>query len=99
LTREGIEEERADFKPADQVVMMTEWLQYGEAAVPRWYQERRKNTLIQSQTNRPRTSSQPRDKRFVQKGTAQPLQTPSLFDFTGKKQDTVLFRKLAITDK
>jgi hypothetical protein len=80
-------------------VMMTEWLQYGEAGVPRWYQERRKDTLIQSQTN-PAELSQSSDKRLKHiQSNLLPLQTPSLFDFTGKKQDTVLFRKLAITDK
>src|SRR6185503_8159147 len=40
LTKEGIQEGRADFKPIDQIVTLTEWLQYGEARVPKWYEER-----------------------------------------------------------
>jgi WD40 repeat protein len=89
LTREGIEEERADFKPADQVVMMTEWLQYGEAGVPKWYQEKLREKPYHSGT---RT-----DKRLVQKNIRQQMQIPSLFNFTGKHQDLILFKRGNIT--
>jgi WD40 repeat protein len=89
LTKEGIEEERADFKPADQVVMMTEWLQYGEAGVPKWYQEKLREKPYRSGT---RT-----DKRLVQKNIRQQMQIPSLFNFTGKHQDLILFKRGNIT--
>jgi WD40 repeat protein len=99
LTKEGIEEERADFKPADQIVMMTEWLQYSEARVPKWYEERQKGKATPGASNQAGTARPAGDKRLVQRVRTQPIQIPSLFDFTRKKHDAILFRKGATVNK
>lgn len=94
LSKEGIEDGRADFNPADQVVTTTEWLQYGEARVPEWYKERRQEMAKREQADATESASQS-DKHLVHGGSSKQIQVPSLFDFTRRKQDSVLFRKIA----
>jgi hypothetical protein len=91
LTKEGIADELADFKPADQVVMTTEWLQYAEARVPKWYDEHTTRKAKQSQS----VATKPDvEKRLLQQRVSEEqIQIPSLFDFTRKKRDSLLFRK------
>ncbi|MGA9772373.1 MAG: caspase family protein [Blastocatellia bacterium] len=96
LTKEGIEEERADFKPVDQLVMMTEWLQYGETRVPKWYEDKQKAKAGQQKSSDPKAKSAgQRYKRMRHGDSAREMQIPSLFDFTRKKRDSILFRKAA----
>jgi WD40 repeat protein len=94
LTREGIEEERADFKPADQQVTMTEWLLYGVERVPKWYKTKRGERGKPVHLNQSGQEKLESEKRLLQKGITSLMQIPSLFDFTDKRQDKVLIRKV-----
>jgi hypothetical protein len=92
LLREGIEKERADFRPVDQVVGMTEWLQYGESRVPKWYDERKK----EPENARLAPSAEPQQleaKRLIHAAGSTQTQVPALFDFTRSKADPILFRR------
>jgi WD40 repeat protein/uncharacterized caspase-like protein len=97
LTKEGIADELADFKPTDQTVMTTEWLQYAEGRVPKWYEERTAKNAKASQSvvTTPVTEKRLRQQRVSQ----EQMQVPSLFNFTRKKRDSVLFRKISFDKK
>jgi uncharacterized caspase-like protein len=92
LTKEGIEDQRADFSPEDQVVLTSEWLLYGETRVPKWYEEKESEQAKQSQ-DFARKQLKPANKRLVHNVTTTESQVPSLFDFTRNKHNSVLFRR------
>jgi hypothetical protein len=79
LTKQGIEEGRADFKPQDRKVTLTEWLLYGVEQVPKLYLEIDKENAKQSNA---------KGLKVVQQ-----IQRPTLFDFTRHKSDLILFTK------
>ncbi len=81
LTRQGIEEGRADFKPQDSKVTLTEWLLYGVEQVPKLYIEIDKESGKQTNAKGLRVVKQ--------------IQRPTLFDFTRRKSDLILFTKPA----
>jgi hypothetical protein len=94
LTKEGIEDGLADFNPVDQVVTTTEWLRYGETRVPEWYENQLKETARREQADATKPALQS-DKHLAHERRAKQIQVPSLFDFTRKKRDSILFRKVA----
>jgi len=79
LTRQGIEEGRADFKPQDRKVTLTEWLLYGVEQVPKLYLEIDKENAKQSNA---------KGLKVIQQ-----IQRPTLFDFTRHKSDLILLTK------
>lgn len=84
LVREGLEGKQADFDPADGVIMLREWLQYGEANVPRLFQE-----IVDGKTRLFNRDV------FVD-GVGRPRgdqQQPSLFDFARQRADVMLVRR------
>ena len=85
LTRKGIDERRADFRPPDGVVMITEWLQYGVMEVPKLYQTMRDT---RSALRKPGEVT----KRIDQKANEGQIQQPLLFNFSRNKTDSVLFK-------
>jgi hypothetical protein len=79
LVHNGIEEARADFRPADKKIMMAEWLEYGEARVPKLYEELRTGKL-QSEV-----------KELIRESFDEiSRQRPSLFDFSKKRREILL---------
>lgn len=86
LLQEGLEENKADYRPADKEILMSEWLKFGEANVPELYERLIKKT---STGDCSVDSKQPRlvpelTRPESQVGSAQ---RPSLFDFTRRKND------------
>jgi len=97
LIKEGIDAKKADHTPADDRIMIGEWLSYGEQRVPKLYAEIRAGKLKDGnrgalEKGRPiqmkPVSGKPQNK--AQTG----LQQPSLFDFTKKASDSLLMRIL-----
>ena len=85
LVREGLESGRADFKPKDYSITLSEWLQYGINRVPMIYEELKNGTILEN-----KDAQFGRFKgihRLVEKYR---LQEPSLFDFTQKKRNIII---------
>jgi hypothetical protein len=51
LTVDGLESSLADFKPSDKIITMLEWLEYGEARVPRLNEEIRDGEISATAAN------------------------------------------------
>jgi WD40 repeat protein/uncharacterized caspase-like protein len=79
LIKDGVESNKADFRPADKIITASEWLQYGEWRVPKLYEEIMKGEV----------GSEIKD--LVQKRQEEiRRQRPSLFDFSRKRRDVVV---------
>jgi hypothetical protein len=76
LTNEGLDQRKADWKPADNKIMVGEWLAYAATAVPNFIPDQSKAV----------TSKAARD-RFGSSSTNTLFQIPALFDFS--KADTL----------
>jgi uncharacterized caspase-like protein len=82
LVKDGIESGKADFKPADKKITVSEWFEYGESRVPKLYEEIIKGEVVSE------------IKDFVQaKFEVIRRQRPSLFDFSRKRRDTLIVRQ------
>jgi len=105
LLRDGIEARQADFKPKDKVILLSEWLSYGAARVPRLYQEVQAGTVqnfglfnkgpefVTVKRNGNRASgSKALEEISVEQSKVQGVQQPSLFDFNKKERGIVLLR-------
>jgi WD40 repeat protein/tetratricopeptide (TPR) repeat protein len=91
LTHDGIISGEADYRPKDALIMLREWLEYGEGRVPKLYEEIRNGRIRSSAETRilfHETSGKGKT-AITQQGDLK-LQQPSLFDFTRKKHDLVL---------
>jgi WD40 repeat protein len=75
LIKEGLELGLADFRPRDQSIELTEWLKYGEARVPKLYEELATGKLKGSSRDASEITM------AGQKEEKLSLQMPSLFDF------------------
>jgi WD40 repeat protein len=94
LTKMGIEEGRADFRPVDRVVTTTEWLLYGVEEVPRLYRTIREERAGRLQQSEPAGGGNPRaTRRLDLQESFEQIQQPSLFDFSKRKVSSVIFRK------
>lgn len=84
LLREGLEQNKSDFRAADKTINLKEWLQYGEFRVPGVYDDLAAGKLkgIGKGTEIVHLGQQ------NQKNQSQ--QQPSLFDFTRKKSEMIL---------
>ncbi|HZS10484.1 MAG TPA: caspase family protein [Blastocatellia bacterium] len=103
LVHDGIELARADFKPADRVVTMAEWLTYAVERVPKLFAEVRRGgarklepgdetrILILSESGGAMIQGKPAAKGG--KSAEGQIQQPSLFDFSRRKRDAVLMKK------
>lgn len=105
LVKNGLEQGQADFKPADQIIWMREWLQFGVKRVPELYADvmSGKLRLLQASSQlrtgsaRAGRSAKNRQGRAVIEvgkvaGKTQ-VQTPGLFDFVRRTQDLILVHK------
>jgi WD40 repeat protein len=92
LLSDGVEAKKADQKPKDRLIMMSEWLGYGERRVPVLVEAMRRGELASLL----KTEGSKGVKEVTEVGGANSLkkkgafQQPSLFDFTRKKKDVVL---------
>ncbi len=89
LVQDGVKAEQADFKPKDELVYLTEWLQYGVKRVPELYTEIRGGQL--------KAFRRGKDGRGLKlmasdAGRSLKIQQPSLFDFKRRKREFVLLR-------
>ncbi len=91
LTREGIEEGLADFKPKDGVITISEWLLYSVERVPQIYKAKLQELAQRDQDNKANPLKQQSGKPAIE--VNEPIQQPSLFDFTRNRKDQVLFKK------
>lgn len=84
LLREGLENNKADFRITDRIINLKEWLEYGEFRVPGMYEELASGKL--------KSIGKARAELFgegeMKKQTLS--QQPSLFDFAPKRSQTVL---------
>jgi WD40 repeat protein/uncharacterized caspase-like protein len=85
LVKDGIEAGKADFKPVDKRIMVSEWLLYGEQGVPR---------LLEEVSRKSKGRDAPAElKDLVQKTSADiRTQRPSLFDFSRKRDEVLLVK-------
>ena len=99
LTHDGIEAGKADFKPQDKAIMLTEWLEYAADRVPELYVEieQKYKTLALNDLRGIGMGPGGRTRLliFSRDGTNSSFkkgsnQQPSLFDFTRKKKPVVL---------
>ena len=83
LVKGGIEEGKADFKPVDKRITISEWLGYGEVGVPK---------LLEEAGNKAKAKEAPVEIKDLVRKTSSDIRTqrPSLFDFSRKKRDFVL---------
>jgi hypothetical protein len=82
LVNEGLEAARADFKPKDGTIWLSEWLAYGVDRLPK--------LLAEKLAQRDLVPATLRDKPL-----ASVLEQPSLFDFAKHRPDMVLAAKRA----
>src|SRR5581483_6862300 len=108
LTHDAIEMGRADFRPADKAITFSEWLDYGVRRVPELYAEIKSGQMRglpsgAEETTRVIVTAGGADGRLLvndDKASGKPAasperqtQQPSLFDFSRRKRDLLLFRK------
>ncbi len=93
LVRAGLELGRADFKPADQTITLTEWLTYGREQTPKLYDILRKpdaeGLLVIEGLRDLEQSGAPGQSQLARPGNPH-TQRPALFDFAKKRRDVVL---------
>ncbi|HEX8492415.1 MAG TPA: caspase family protein [Pyrinomonadaceae bacterium] len=107
LVQDGLEAGRADFKPRDRQITLSEWLAYGVERVPKLYEE-----MIQGRLRNAGKGTQgavsllvlPDNDNDAKSRAARPsgrqptaappekIQQPSLFDFARKRRDLVLVK-------
>ncbi len=94
LLKDGLGSRKADNKPKDDVLSMTEWLEYGERRVPVLYEAMRKNELgklFRTEGGRgPVVTGQAASLRKKNS-----FQKPSLFDFAKKRKEVILTRSVS----
>lgn len=83
LVRDGIEQEKADFKPVDKQITLREWLDYGVVDVPELYKQ-----IATGKLKMVGKGSEEIDKP----NAPSYQQHPSLFDFARKRADVTLTR-------
>lgn len=94
LLHDGLEAKQADFKPKDKVILLSEWLMYGAARVPRLYEEVRVGAVqnfgltdsqpafVSTRRHGSRTTgSKALEEISIEKDKVQGVQQPTLFDF------------------
>jgi WD40 repeat protein len=90
LIHDGIEAGQSDFKPRDKAIMLSEWLSYGLARMPALYAEVKKGELQNfGSSGRALVITNAQNGSLTKKNWSQ---KPSLFDFSKKKQETVLVK-------
>ncbi len=83
LVREGLEEDKADYKPKDEQIWLSEWLSYASERVPGLYQDWRKGKL--KGLKRGELLVAPEE----HPGDNPSLQQPALFDFARDRDVTI----------
>ncbi len=83
LVREGLEQEKADYKPKDEQIWLSEWLSYASERVPGLYTDWKAGTL------KGRKKGEFLDAPETYPGETLALQQPALFDFS-RKRDVVI---------
>jgi WD40 repeat protein/uncharacterized caspase-like protein len=83
LVKDGLEGGKADFKPKDGRITISEWLEYGEVGVPK---------LLEDANSKVKQAGAPLELRDLVQKTSSDVRTqrPSLFDFSRKRRDVVL---------
>jgi uncharacterized caspase-like protein len=89
LVQDGLEQGKADYRPMDRVIMLSEWMAYGTNRVPVLYEEIRAGK-IQGARGVEKLEESGNAKR-AQK--IRSLQQPALFDFTKSRRDVRLEEK------
>jgi len=84
LVQDGLEQGKADYKPADRVIMLSEWMSYATDRVPKLYEEIIAGGVRGTELIPPEGIS-----LLKKKGA---FQQPSLFDFVKKQRDVMLVR-------
>ncbi len=103
LLRDGIEAKQADFKPKDSVILLSEWLTYGAARVPRLYEEVQMGAVqdFGLTIEKPKLRSVGRDsvngskaieEISLEQKKVQGVQQPSLFDFNRQRREVILLK-------
>lgn len=90
LLQEGLKDNKADFRPTDKEIYMSEWLEFGEANVPELYER-----LIQPTPAGDCTYNRKQPRIVELRSSEQQVwrtQRPSLFDFTRRKNDAKVSR-------
>lgn len=79
LVREGLEQNRADYRPQDQQIWLSEWFSYASERVPGLYKDWKDGTL------KGRKKGEFLDAPEAHPGDSPSLQQPALFDFARKR--------------
>ena len=87
LVREGLERDKADYKPHDQAIWLSEWMSYASDRVPGLYQDWREGKL--KGTKRGEILAAPE----ALPGETPSLQQPALFDFA-RERDVMISREI-----
>jgi WD40 repeat protein len=95
LAREGIEAGRADFRPKDAKILLSEWLAYGAERVPSLFEDVSMGRAPAVGAERPKLVGA--GARALTLGAAGPqrageAQRPALFDFSRKRRDVALVK-------
>lgn len=98
LIQEGIEARRADYRPRDKIITLSEWLAYSVERVPKLYEEVRlggpawlgARTEQQMKFVIAARGGKSFSKELEEVTAAGKTQQPSLFDFTRKKGEVIL---------
>ena len=85
LVKDGIEAGKADFKPVDHKITISEWLEYGEGGVPK---------LLEEIGKKAKQVDAPVELRDLVQKTSSDIKTqrPSLFDFSKKRAEVLLVK-------
>ena len=96
LLNDGLGAWRADYKPQDNQITLTEWLGYGVERVPHLYEEMKAGeTQLSDQEAHPNgTARIIRDTVDPRESDDYKIQQPSLFDFARPRREIVLARHL-----
>lgn len=83
LVKAGLEDGKADFKPQDNSITISEWLAYGEVGVPK---------LLEEAGVKVKRADAPVELKDLVQRTATDVRTqrPSLFDFSRKRREVVI---------
>jgi WD40 domain-containing protein len=83
LVKDGIEAGKADFKPVDRRITVSEWLEYGEQGVPK---------LLEVVGTKAKQADAPVELKDLVQKTSSDIKTqrPSLFDFSRKRRNSIL---------
>jgi WD40 repeat protein len=94
LTQDGLAAWRADYKPTDGAIMLSEWLGYGREQMPKLYEDIRAGRVANVALSKPSDGGKGVEEQGEATIVREQLQQPALFDFAARrKRDTMLAQR------